>query len=283
LREEIAQAARHASASVLITGETGTGKELVARAIHAASARRGGPFVAVNCGAIAETLAESVLFGHVRGAFTGANEHHAGLLRSAQGGTVFLDEIGEATAAMQVRLLRVIEGRTVLAVGATRETALDVRFLAATNRDVREEMEAGRFRADLYYRVAGMEIRTPPLRERAEDVGELAEYFLERTGGGVRFTAGAVAALRMREWNGNVRELAHAVERLRFGCAGRVITEREVTVTLNESGVRSVSVAGAAREERRELVQRTLAATDWNVSATARALRTTRSTVRRYM
>jgi transcriptional regulator with GAF, ATPase, and Fis domain len=226
VRRAIVCAARRGETSVVISGETGTGKELIARAIHGASGR-GGRFVAVNCAAIAETLAESELFGHVRGAFTGASESRTGLIRAAEGGTAFLDEIGEASPGMQAKLLRVIEEKTVVPVGTERGVAVDVRFIAATNRDLRSEMEAGRFRADLYYRLAGAEIVAPPLRERTEDVEELAEYFLAGTGSGRRFTAGALAALEEYEWPGNVRELKNAVERVAQIGAGR-ITEKEV-------------------------------------------------------
>ncbi len=244
VREAIERAARRWETCVVITGETGTGKEVIAQTIHGASGRRG-RFVAVNCAAIAETLAESELFGHVRGAFTGASESRAGLIRAADGGTAFLDEIGEASAGMQAKLLRVIEEKRVVAVGTEGGVAVDVRFIAATNRDLREEMEAGRFRADLYYRLAGMEIVAPPLRERGGDIGELAEYFLAGTGRGRRWTAGALAALAEYEWPGNVRELKNAVERMAQGEGSRITREEvERSGEMNRRGRREAGGKG---------------------------------------
>src|SRR5690606_6761697 len=168
--------------TVLITGESGTGKEAVARAIHGASPRREAPFVGVNCGAIPENLLESELFGHERGAFTGAERAREGLFMEADGGTLFLDEIGELPLALQVKLLRALQERTVRALGGAQEREVDVRVLAATSRDLVEEVEEGRFREDLFYRINVIHLHLPPLRSRPEDVAPLAEHFLNRHG-----------------------------------------------------------------------------------------------------
>ncbi len=204
--------------SVLITGETGTGKELAARYLHVHSRRADGPFAPINCGALPEELLNSELFGHRKGAFTGAQADRKGLFEAAAGGTVLLDEIGEISPAVQVRLLRVLQEREVQPVGAVRPVPVDVRILAATHRDLKAEVDAGRFREDLYYRLSVFPVRLPPLREREDDISLLAERFRElacarhdRWVG--PFTAAALAALRAHPWPGNVRELEHAIER----------------------------------------------------------------------
>jgi transcriptional regulator with GAF, ATPase, and Fis domain len=204
--------------TVLVQGETGTGKELAARFVHAHSPRSAGPFAAVNCGALPENLLESELFGHRKGAFTGAVRDHAGLFEAADGGTLFLDEIGEVSAAMQVRLLRVLQEREVTPVGASRPVKVDVRVVTATNRDLKAEVAAGRFREDLYYRLAVFPVRLPALRERGGDVELLAETFRQsavaRHGRYVPgFTHEALAALARHDWPGNVRQLEHEIER----------------------------------------------------------------------
>ncbi|MBM3817403.1 MAG: sigma-54-dependent Fis family transcriptional regulator [Acidimicrobiia bacterium] len=206
------------TSTVLVTGESGTGKELVARAIHFNSLRRDRPFVAVNCGAVPETLLESELFGHVRGAFTGAHTGKKGLMEVAEGGTIFLDEIGEMTPTMQVKLLRVLQDRRFRRLGGTEEMQADVRVLAATNQDLPKLVADGRFREDLYYRLNVLSVHVPPLRERAEDIPLLAEHFLSQfaseMGKPVRtVSAGAQQLLRNHEWRGNVRELQNAIER----------------------------------------------------------------------
>ncbi len=204
--------------TVLITGESGTGKELLARAIHSNSPRAEGPFLTVNCGALPEGLLESELFGHVRGAFTGAVRDHAGLTTRAQGGTLFLDEIGELTPPVQVKLLRVLQDHRVRPVGGTTETQVDVRFLAATNRDLVRDVEDGRFREDLFYRLNVIHLHVPPLRERPQDVPDLARHIVGRTCrrlgiGEKRLTADAVQLLQAYRWPGNVRELENVLER----------------------------------------------------------------------
>jgi two-component system, NtrC family, response regulator AtoC len=203
---------------VLITGESGTGKDLVARAIHERGSRSKDPFVPINCAAIPETLLESELFGHVKGAFTGAIENKEGLLKTAGEGTIFLDELGDMPMPVQAKLLRAIESREIQPVGSTRRVQVQARILAATNRDLREASRAGRFREDLYYRLAVVEIRVPPLRERREDIPLLANHFVQKyareLGRDVRGIAReALALLAGHEWKGNVRELSNAIER----------------------------------------------------------------------
>ena len=205
-------------APVLVTGESGTGKELVARAIHRHSRRASRPFVAVNCGALAETLLESELFGHVRGSFTGAVTDHKGVFEQAHGGTVFLDEIGDTTPALQVKLLRVLQENEVRPVGGTRPVGVDARVVAATNVDLERAVTEHRFRHDLYYRLSVVVIRLPPLRERRGDIPLLIQQFLRassaRRGRTVAITEGAIEALTRYDWPGNVRELENTIERL---------------------------------------------------------------------
>jgi len=203
--------------SVLITGESGTGKELVARALHSEGARAKAPFVAVNCGAIPEELMESELFGHRRGAFTGAVADKPGMFQQADAGTLFLDEIGELSLGLQVKLLRALQERKVKPVGATEETEVDVRVIAATNRDLETEVSRGAFRADLYYRLNVIELRLPPLRHRREDIPLLAEHFLRRFAAEhrrpSRMSPEAMRRLESYEFPGNVRELENIIER----------------------------------------------------------------------
>ncbi|HLA09400.1 MAG TPA: sigma-54 dependent transcriptional regulator [Pyrinomonadaceae bacterium] len=203
--------------TVLVTGESGTGKELVARAIHDMSPRAEKPFVSVNCGAFTETLLESELFGYVKGSFTGANTNRKGLFEAANSGTIFLDEIGEMSPAMQVKLLRVLQERRLRPVGATEETVVDTRVIAATNRDLAAMVKQGTFREDLYYRISVIPIELPALRERAEDISELAEHFVRKfcdlAGRDLKITASAMRLLENYSWPGNVRELEHTIER----------------------------------------------------------------------
>jgi DNA-binding NtrC family response regulator len=206
------------NASILITGESGTGKELVARAVHFHSGRAKGPFLAVNCGALNENLLEAELFGHEKGAFTGATSAREGLLKAADGGTIFLDEIGEMPPSLQVRLLRALQEREVIPVGGRAPVAFDARVVAATNRDLENEVRSGRFREDLFYRLNVIPVRVPPLRERAGDVPLLARHFAARFAremgaNEVRIAPSAIAALAGYAWPGNIRELMNAVER----------------------------------------------------------------------
>ena len=232
LREVTELAARVAPfpSTVLLTGESGSGKEAIARAIHRASPRAAQPFVAVNCGAIPENLLESELFGHEKGAFTGADRARAGLFEEAEGGTLFLDEIGELSLPLQVKLLRVLQERAVRRVGGSGERAIDVRVLAATARDLVAEVREGRFREDLYYRINVVQIHVPPLRTRPEDIPLLAEHFLRRHSTRLGLPTPAlprelVPVLAAYSWPGNVRELENVVERALILSGGRVGVE----------------------------------------------------------
>jgi len=206
------------ASTVLITGESGTGKELIARAIHVNSPRRDRPFVAVNCGALSETLLDSELFGHMRGAFTGADSNKKGLIEVAEKGTIFLDEIGEMSPVVQVKLLRVLQERKFRRLGGTEEIDADIRILAATNRDLTKMVADGSFREDLFYRINVIPMRVPPLRERPEDIPVLAEHFVarfaEQMGKPVTgISGGALTLLKHHNWPGNIRELENAMER----------------------------------------------------------------------
>jgi DNA-binding NtrC family response regulator len=217
LREAVDLASRVADAPspVLVLGESGTGKELIARAIHRAATARRGPFLAINCGALAESLLERELFGHEKGAFTGADAAAPGLLEAAADGTILLDEIAEMSPALQVKLLRVLEGGEFMRVGGTRPLRCHARFVAATNKELAREVSAGRFRQDLYYRLNVLAIRLPPLRDRGDDVLVIADHYLARFAAGrpMTLSGDARAALRAHTWPGNVRELRNVIER----------------------------------------------------------------------
>lgn len=215
---KLAETVAPTDSTVLISGESGTGKEVIAKYIHALSGRVDGPFVSINCGALPENLLESELFGHVKGSFTGAVRDKDGLFVAARGGTFFLDEVGETAPATQVKLLRALQEREVIPVGATEAIPVDVRIIAATNRDLEEEIRRGNFRGDLYYRLNVITLHLPPLRDRADDVPLLAEYFLQRFGAGrggetPRLSEATQEVLRAYDWPGNVRELENALER----------------------------------------------------------------------
>ena len=237
--------------TVLITGETGTGKELVARAIHDSSAQRNMPFIKVNCAAIPETLLESELFGHVKGAFTDATGSRKGKFSLANRGSIFLDEIGTMSLGLQARLLRVLQEREFEPIGAERTEKVDVRVIAATNRDLRQLVDVGAFQDDLFYRLHVIPIAVPPLRERVEDIAMLAEHFVDkhaaRSGKSIdALEDGVVSTLQAHRWPGNVRELEHAIERAVVLATGSTITRDAVTVQgtpgAQTSGVPSLSL-----------------------------------------
>ena len=216
----LAETVAPTDSTVLITGESGTGKEILARHIHTLSERQGKPFVSINCGALPESLLESELFGHVKGSFTGAVKDKEGLLVAARGGTFFLDEVAEMSPALQVKLLRALQEREVIPVGATAPVSIDVRVIAATNRDLEVEMRRGTFRSDLYYRLNVIALHLPPLRDRLDDLPLLAGHFLQRlsaerngSGGMLQLSEEALAAMQRYDWPGNVRELENTLER----------------------------------------------------------------------
>jgi two-component system response regulator PilR (NtrC family) len=232
--------------TVVIYGESGTGKELVARAIHACSPRSGNPFVSINCGAFPETLLESELFGYVRGAFTGANQNKHGLLEVAHGGTIFLDEISEMSVGMQVKLLRVLQERCIRPLGGTTEIPIDVRVIAATNRDLAQMVAENTFREDLYYRISVIPIHVPPLRERREDVPLLAATFLKRYAPAAGKSISRIAADSLRQmssygWPGNVRQLENSIER---AVALESTDELHVEIPVDKQKARAAAVNG---------------------------------------
>ncbi len=265
---------------VLITGETGTGKELVARALHAGS-RRSGPFVAVNCSAIAAGLMESELFGHVKGAFTGADRERAGLFAAADGGTLFLDEVGELPLELQPKLLRVIQEGEVRRVGENRPTRVDVRLLSATARDLKDEAAHGRFRDDLYYRLAVVEIRVPPLRERREDIPTLCRHFVARIAAREGRPTPALApdaleALQGYDWPGNVRELENFMEKTMIFCRGETIDLAalpwEVRRRPRDASSASLALRPAVQRVESDCIRKALAAAGGNRTRAARLL-----------
>lgn len=286
----IAQVARAAptNATVLIRGESGVGKELVARAIHYSSPRREGPFICLNCAALTETLLESELFGHERGAFTGATEKLIGKFESADKGTIFLDEIGEMNVGTQAKLLRVLEGHPFERVGGNTPIRVDVRVVAATNQALEQNVQAGKFRRDLFFRLQVVEIRVPPLRERPGDIAQLAEHFLKRfvreTGRKIKgFTPPALKKMQDYDWPGNIRELRNVVERAVALGSGPTIDTEDVflsSLKLDAGPVgeyRDRSLADIEKEH----ITATLNHTDWNKSQAATILGIERSTLDR--
>jgi two-component system nitrogen regulation response regulator NtrX len=278
-------------ARVLITGENGTGKELVARAVHRQSPRAQKPFIEVNCAAIPSELIESELFGHMKGSFTGAVQDRAGKFEQADKGTLFLDEIGDMSLAAQAKVLRVLQDGEVTRIGGSKRAQVDVRVLAATNKNLEEEIAAGRFREDLYYRLNVVPLHVPPLRERREDIPLLAQYFVHeltsRDGAAARsLDASALEALTQMEWAGNVRELRNTIERLLILAPGPRITATDVgrlSGARPSDGSPLASLLDLARfEEFRDAAERAfllhkLRAFNWNVSETARAIDMPRS------
>jgi len=282
--------------TVLVTGESGTGKELVARAVHRSSPRGSGPFIAVNCGAIPENLLESELFGHARGAFTGAHANHKGYVASADGGTLFLDEIAELPLTLQVKLLRFLQTKEYTPVGDGRAHRSDVRIVAATNVDLESAVREGRMREDLYYRLNVIQVTLPPLRDRGGDVRLLAEHFLERARhnlGRTDVTGFSDAAMRVLEqysWPGNVRELENAVERALLLCRGTSVEPRDLptrilglpveqrgpVTKLAEGGI---DLRDAVESYENQLIRQALDATRWNKNQAAKMLGLNRTTL----
>jgi two-component system NtrC family response regulator len=248
------------SAPVLILGESGTGKEMVAQALHRRSAQTRGPFVAINCNAIPENLLESELFGHEKGAFTGAHTQRKGHIESAAGGTLFLDEIGELPASVQVKLLRFLQEKCFQRVGGRLEIRSDARVLAATNRNLQESVTGGKFREDLYFRLAVVVVKVPPLRERGDDIVLVAKAFLhdygvEHAKPGVTFAPDALRALGVHRWPGNVRELQNRVRRAVIMADGKRVTARDLELTDTLSALPPQTLKEARESVERAMVQ----------------------------
>ena len=271
---------------VLILGETGTGKELVARELHNRSNRASGPFVAINCGAIPENLLESELFGHVKGAFTGAVTTTVGKFIAASGGTLFLDEIGELPLSLQVKLLRVLQDGMVYRVGATRPEKVDVRVVSATNKDLYSEVKAGRFREDLYYRICVVSIKLPPLRERGDDIELLAHYFLKRFAQELNspakyFTAEAIRAMKNYSWPGNIRELENRIRKAVLFADGPTISSSALEIGEQEEEILPLAIAREKFE--REYILSVLRKNRGNRTKTAKDLGVDPRTIFRYL
>jgi transcriptional regulator with GAF, ATPase, and Fis domain len=273
--------------SVLVTGETGTGKELIARELHRQSNRKKGPFIAINCSAIPENLLESELFGHAEGAFTGANKAKIGKFMAADGGTIFLDELGEMPLTTQVKLLRVLEDKTITRVGDHRSEPVDIRIVAATNRDLEQEVQAGNFREDLFYRLNVITIYLPPLRERGEDVVLLARYFLQKfvleydrplKG----FTPQAMRTIRLYRWDGNIRQLGNHIRKAVILAEGTHIDVEDLD--LNEDKIEEVLPLSEAKERfQSRYIREVLALNDGNRTKTARDLGVDPRTIFRHL
>jgi two-component system nitrogen regulation response regulator NtrX len=288
LRGEVARAAP-TTATVLIVGESGTGKELVAREIHKGSKVAGGPFIQVNCAAIPEELIESELFGHEKGSFTGAVRRQTGKFVEADGGTIFLDEVGDMSARAQAKVLRVLEAGEVEPVGAARVRRVNVRVIAATNRDLTESIKEGRFREDLYFRLNVLPVRTPPLRERTEDVSELTEHFTrlfsQRDNRKPRrFAPSALAVLKARSWPGNVRELKNLIERVLIMADSDPIEARDLPpealvspTEISDRGLQLATLSEFKEYAEREFLVAKLRENGWSISRTAEVIHTPRS------
>ena len=285
LMEEILSRVRLAAstdAGVLIQGESGTGKELLAQAIHRASHRASGPFVAINCGAIPEQLLESELFGHVKGAFTGASRDHVGLFQAAAGGTLFLDEIGDMPAALQMKLLRALQEKEIRPVGATRTFRLDVRILCATHRDLEAEIAAGRFREDLYYRLKVIALKLPPLAERREDIPLLAGHFLStlarQHGKPVHgLSPEAMELLIAAAWPGNIRQLYHVIEQSVILSSTPIISATLVENAIQREKEHLASFDEARKSFEKRYLSQLLRTTDGNVTQAAKLAKRNRT------
>lgn len=276
-------------ATVLVTGETGTGKELLARAIHKASPRAHGPFIAVACSSLPETLIEAELFGHERGAFTGANAARKGRFEAAEGGTIFLDEVGELSPGLQVKLLRVLQERTFERLGSNQPRPMDARVICATHRNLKELVKAGVFRADLYYRLNTIELGLPPLRERRDDIAVLAHSFLQTYADkhhsrAQRISTAAMHALEEYEWPGNIRELQNVVERAVVVCDGPEVRVEHLPsqfMSWPEVAIEGPSFDDEVKSFKRRLIYRVLADNGNNKLQAARSLKIARSSLHR--
>jgi two-component system, NtrC family, response regulator HydG len=272
-------------ATVLVTGESGTGKELAARSIHYSGARAAAAFVPVNCGGIPESLLESELFGHVKGAFTGASESRAGLFHAADGGTIFLDEISEMSLPMQVKFLRVLQDKEVRMVGSTRTRKVDVRILAATNKNLHDLVKKNAFREDLFYRLNVITINLPPLRDRGDDVLLLIRYFVDRFTAEAgrppfRFSESALRILQNYNWPGNVRELENVVQRLALMNDGELVEAADLPQLMRFSALRKPSLTRTLAEVEREYISNVLASVSGNKTRAAQILGIDRKTLR---
>ena len=281
-----------ANAFVLVTGESGTGKEIVANTVHNFSPRRNGPFIDISCAAIQETLLESELFGYESGAFTGARQRKLGLLELAHGGTLFLDEIGEMNLTLQAKLLRVLETQTFFRVGGTKKVTVDVRFIAATNRNLDRYVAEGKFRSDLLFRINNFTVALPPLRERPEDIASLAEHFLARTSGGrgVRISGEAMELLNNYDWPGNVRELRNVIERAVILSGSDVITADDLPLEMRARQVPMIQpeemvmgANGSLDELRRKQILAVLEQTGWHQGRASEILGISPSTLYRQL
>jgi two-component system, NtrC family, response regulator HydG len=273
------------SATVLLTGESGTGKELVARAIHYAGPRASAPFVPINCGAIPEGLLESELFGHIKGAFTGASDSRAGFFQTADGGTIFLDEIGETSPSMQVKLLRVLQDKEVCMVGDTKPRRVDVRVVIATNKDLQGLIKKGTFREDLYFRLSVITINIPPLRDRGDDILILVRHFAAKFASEFgkphpQFTDKALNLLQRYEWPGNVRELENVMQRLAVMTDGGTIDAPDLPSNMRFSAIREIGLDRTLAEVETEYIQNVLASVDGNKTRAAEILGIDRKTLR---
>ena len=272
------------SAPVLVLGENGTGKEMVARALHRRSRQRGGPFVAINCNAIPENLLESELFGHEKGSFTGAHASRRGLIETAAGGTIFLDEIGELPAALQVKLLRFLQEKTFQRVGGRQEIESDARVIAATNVNLKEAVQSGRFREDLYFRLAVLVVTVPPLRERGGDIDLIAREFLRCYGSqhgrpGLAFTPDAVRALNSHAWPGNIRELQNRVQRATIMAEGKRVSAADLELAVAADDQRPQTLKEARECLERQLVEDALRRHGGKITSAAAELGVSRPTL----